>query len=149
MIRNFTPTALAALFTALLLLGLFTSACSQPASSAKQDAQDIDLDKPVPEAPPEAGLDLVGKNPEEIWIARCGMCHSNERGLDRYEGDEWELIIKRMMKKPGALLNTSISRVIFIYLWERTTGELHPDREEVLNAPINTAGMGDSVGGNE
>ncbi len=144
MMRDLKLIAVIALFSTLLLAAAFTTACSQP---TKQDAQTIDLNKPVPEAPPTAGMDIAGKNPEEIWIVRCGQCHSNERGLDRYKGDEWEPLIKRMMKKPGAMLNTSIARVIFIYLWERTTGKLHPDREEVLNAPTNTAGMGDSVGG--
>ncbi len=134
---------------AALLLAAIAFACSQPADDAGQSTSAFDLDQPVPEKPTEVGMDIVGKKPEEIWQIRCGQCHSNEQGLDRFTGDDWEPIIKRMMKKPGALLNTSIARIIYLYLWERTTGEQHPDREELLNAPINTAGMGGSVGGEE
>ena len=144
--RRYRLTVMVLVLVPLLLVAALASACSQPAGSANDTAA-IDLDQPVPEEPMEVGADMVGKDPEESWRIRCSQCHTNERGLDRYKGDEWEPIIQRMMKKPGALLNTTVSRMIYVYLWERTTGEQHPDREELLNAPINTAGMGHSVGG--
>lgn len=138
------------LAAAALLLGIPLSCNKAPSSGDKQVSVGGEFDLNNPPPPPEAspiGEDVASGDPESIWKARCSMCHDNTRGLDKYKGEEWEPIIQRMMKKPGSMLNASIAGVIYVYLYEKTSGKLHPDREKLLHPPINTAGSQDYVGG--
>ena len=135
----------------MLVFFLAAGSCAEPPDADATDPG-FDLNNPVaaqPEEPaePTIGSDIIGMNPETIWKVRCNQCHDRERGLDRFVGEEWEPIIERMMKKPGALMNAGIAGMIYVYLYERTTGEPHPDRENLLNPPVNTAGSQQFMGG--
>ena len=135
----------------MLIFFLASGSCTEPPDTDTTESG-FDLNNPVsaqPQEPaePEIGSDIIGMDAETIWKARCDMCHDRERGLDRFVGEEWEPIIERMMKKPGALMNAGIAGMIYVYLYERTTGEPHPDREELLNPPVNTAGSQQFMGG--
>jgi len=134
----------------LVLVALATAACDRPAENPPA-VSGFDLNAPPSQKPPEnpIGRDVVSEDPADSYRARCGLCHELERGIEKYRGEEWQPIIERMMKKPGSLMNASIAGIIYVYLYERTTGELHPDREALLNPPVDTAGMGGAVGGSE
>ncbi len=144
--------AAGALALAVLAFFLAAGSCA-PSPEAEDSEPEFDLNNPIIAQPAEQptelplGEDVIGMNPENMWKARCGLCHDRERGLDRFKGEEWQPIIERMMKKPGALMNAGIAGMIYVYLYERTTGELHPDRDELLNPPVNTSGSQQFVGG--
>lgn len=140
---------LALLLAAAALLLAIPISCNKAPSGGKQvSGGEFDLNNPPPKPTASPiGEDVASGDPESIWKARCSMCHDNTRGLDKYKGEEWEPIIQRMMKKPGSMMNASIAGIIYVYLYEKTTGKLHPDREKLLNPPVNTAGSQDYVGG--
>jgi len=143
--------AAGALALAVFVFFLTAGSCAQP-PDADTSEPEFDLNNPVAAQPkqpaePEIGADIIGMDAETIWKARCDMCHAKERGLDHFVGEEWEPIIERMMKKPGALMNAGIAGMIYVYLYERTTGELHPDRDELLHPPVNTSGSQQFMGG--
>jgi len=133
-------------FVAVLVLVFFgsflLSACpSRNGLSARASKNDfiVDLDKPAPkkaEAP--AGPPRL-PTPEELFKQKCGQCHTPERGLNKYKGEEWKPIIERMMAKPSAFINASIARTIYFYLYEKTTGRKSPEEEEQKDAPVSSA----------
>ncbi len=138
------------LAAAALLLAIPMSCNKTPASGDKQVSVGGEFDLNNPPPPPEVspiGEDIVSGDAETIWKARCGLCHDNTRGLDKYKGEAWEPIIQRMIKKPGSMMNAAIAGIIYVYLYEKTTGKYHPDRERLLSPPVNTAGTQDYVGG--
>jgi hypothetical protein len=140
-----------ALLAALFALG-FAYSCNkaQEESNAQIASSEFDLNNPPkPPAPDPIGPDVLGNNPEEIWAARCGLCHDKTRGVDRYKGEEWISIIERMMKKPGSMMNAGVAGISYVYLYELTTGKKmpEPDRQRLLNPPVNTSGFQDWVGG--
>ena len=150
-LRNSSGFAAGALVLAVLFFILTAGSCTEP-PDANTSEPGFDLNNPIAAQPEETtesniGADIIGSDPETIWKARCNQCHKKERGLDRFVGEEWEPIIERMMKKPGALMNAGIAGMIYVYLYERTTGELHPDRDELLHPPVNTAGSQQFMGG--
>jgi hypothetical protein len=139
-----------AMLAALFALSFAVSCNKTPGDESTQIATggEFDLNNPPPLPKPNpVGQDVISNDPETIWKARCTQCHTNERGLDRYKGEEWIPIIERMMKKPGSMMNAGIAGIVYVYLYERTTGKKLPDRERLLNPPVNTAGFEDWVGG--
>jgi len=82
---------------------------------------------------------------EELWVNRCGLCHENELGLDKYRGREWYPIVGRMMRKKGSFINAAIAREIYVYLYKKTTGEEPPDIEDYQDAPVSSAGGSDDL----
>jgi hypothetical protein len=150
-LRSSFSFAAGALVLAALAFLLAAGSCAPPPGSDNSEPE-FDLNNPVvpqPKQPaePEIGADIIGMDAETVWEVRCNQCHDRERGLDRFKGEEWKPIIDRMMKKPGALMNAGIAGMIYVYLYERTTGEPHPDRDELLNPPVNTAGSQQFMGG--
>ncbi|MCD6283253.1 hypothetical protein J7J84_06610 [bacterium] len=149
--RNSSGSTAGALALAMLVFFLTAGSCAQPPDTDTSEPE-FDLNNPVAAQPkqpaePEIGADIIGMDAETIWKARCDMCHAKERGLDHFVGEEWQPIIERMMKKPGALMNAGIAGMIYVYLYECTTGELHPDRDELLHPPVNTSGSQQFMGG--
>ena len=95
------------LLLAALVLLAFPISCKKAASSGDSQVAvegEFDLNNPPqPAAANPIGEDVASGDAEKIQKARCGMCHDNTRGLDKYKGEEWEPIIQRMMKKPGSM----------------------------------------------
>ncbi len=125
-------------------ISALVSSCPKDEGQAGAETVDapFDLTEPVEqrkaESPPLPGGEI---SREELFVQRCGQCHEPEKGIGKYVGEQWKPVITRMMRKPGAFLNSSIAREIYFYLYERTSGEKSPEEEEQEKAPHSGAGM--------
>ncbi len=142
------PTMRRKFSTALVLvlaftLFLFLSGCpGRVENSRGNSADDFNLLEPVkPKEKRGADWASTATTREELWLGKCGQCHEPEKGIGKYVGEEWKPVILRMMKKPQAYLNASISREIYFYLYEKTTGKKSPEEEEAKEAGASNAGM--------
>ncbi len=114
--------------------------------AASQEIKSLD-DKIQP--PPSNSIDLTPTaTGEDVFLSRCSTCHEPDYHINKYHGEQWEMVIGRMIKKEGALFTPQLAEKVYQYLYDRTKHPDDPPFEEVVKgrSHFEYIGDGDGVG---
>lgn len=117
----------------LAACGSCNSCSSVPLGEQGSTGEVASLDDPV-EKPGKIDTDniLPTSSGEEVWRVRCGQCHDPEFGLDKFQGEDWEFIIGREIKRGDAHFTPELSQKVYRYLYNRTKEQDDPPFEEII-----------------
>lgn len=98
--------------------------------------------------PPSNSIDLTPTaTGEDVFLSRCSTCHEPDYKVNKYRGEQWEMVIGRMIKKEGALFTPQLAEKVYQYLYDRTKQPDDPPFEEVIKGRSHFEYIGDGDSG--
>jgi hypothetical protein len=134
------------LFTCWFFVSAFscTEAVTIPTDEPSATTNEISsLDDKI-QPPPRNSIELSPTSTgEEVFYSRCATCHNPEQKIDKYHGEQWEMIIGRMIEKDGAMFTPELAEKVYQYLYDRTKHPDDPPFEEVIKGRSHFENIGD------
>ena len=126
----------ALLATAVVLVAAVSARAADDEIDAATKARIAEFDKGTATVDVSAYPKLI-KDDYRVFAQHCSVCHTLARPInsDFALPDEWSRYVKRMMFKPGSMINAKDAKKIYTFLVyeghaRRQTGEADAGREE-------------------